>query len=549
MFSISTSQRNRTGHLVVMLGIVMLLARSGTSSAAQPPNIVLIVTDNQSEQLLGAYGNSDIRTPNIDALADSGMLFTRAYATSGVCSPTRATLMTGLLPSQHGVHNGLPSKFAIDDWAGVEEFRSLPQTLGEAGYNTGLVGKYHMGAPQRPQMGFQYWVTFPTGHTTSFHGVEVIDNDEIYTLSDEHLTDFWTRKAEDFIRAQDSEAPFFLYLAYNGPYNLPPLVTRPPNNRHADYYRENVPAFPQEPVHPFLRRAAIEESSVEDVLKEQADYKAWGVKDAESTGELGAAPELSYGWQTINALNNKIAMINLASEMTMIDDGVGRVLEALRRQGLDKNTIVIFTSDQSSAFGQHGLWGNSSWAKPHPVYKEHMQIPLIIRQPTVVADGISSDRVVNQYDIFPTLLDMVGMKDKKIEDSPGSSFAPTLRGQTQIWTDIAFFEYITARAVVTKDWKFVKRLFGEPTELYDLNSDPQEYHNLYGEPEHEETARRLDKELDEFFLRYANEKYDPWRGGTGKAVLMYSDKNERFIAEFPDWHPPVVEERPVFSDL
>jgi len=517
--------------------------------ADQPPNVVLIITDNQSELLLGSYGNRDVNTPNIDALAQAGMRFTRSYSVSGVCSPTRATLLTGLLPSQHGVHNGLPSVFDIKDWAAVEEFRSLPQTLGDAGYNTALIGKYHIGAPHQPQMGFQYWVTFPTGHTTSFHNVKVIDNGKIYDTENEHLTDFWTRKAEDFIAGQSPEKPFFLYLSYNGPYNLPPLVTRPPKNRHAKYYTEHVPEFPQEPVHPFLRRAAIEESSIEDVLKEQAEYRDWGVDDAESIGAHGASAELSYGWQTINALNNKTAMINLASEMTMIDDGVGRVLEVLRQHGLEENTIVIFTSDQSSAFGQHGLWGNSSWAKPHPAYKEHMQIPLIVRQPGVVPNGTDSDRIISQYDIFPTLLELVGLHHRVIEDSPGRSFAPTLRGQEQPWADTAFYEYITVRAIVKKDWKYVKRMFGEPTELYHLKADPQEFTNLYGDPQYVEISQNLENELDDFFNSYAKEKYDPWRGGTGKAILMYTNKNERFEAQFPNWQTPAVEAQVPFSDV
>jgi arylsulfatase A-like enzyme len=521
---------------------------AGSALATERPNIVLIVTDNQSEQLLGAYGNDDILTPNIDALAKAGVTFERAYATSGVCSPTRATLLTGLLPSQHGVHNGLPSKFDIPDYAAVAEFRSLPQTLADAGYNTALVGKYHLGAPHQPQMGFQYWVTFPTGHTTSFRDVEVIDNGRTYPLENEHLTDFWTRKAETFIQHQSAQQPFFLYLAYNGPYNLPPLVTREPENRYADYYRENVPHFPQEPVHPYLRRAAIEDSDVEDVLKEQQEYRDWGVKDAESIGAHGAAPELSYGWQTIHALNNKTAMINLASEMSMIDDGVGRIMLALDSQGVLDNTIIIFTSDQSSAFGQHGLWGNSSWARPHPVYREHMQIPLIITAPTRIASGSRTDSIVNQYDIFPTLLDLADFRDEKILHSPGVSFVRALRDTKQNLPRMAFFEYITARAVVTDEWKFIKRMFGEPSELYNLKTDPQENINLIADPEHAQLAAQLGEEIDTFFLEYADPAYDPWRGGTGKAILMYSDRNERFEAAFVDWRKPFVERLEPFSD-
>ena len=218
---------------VVTAGLLLCLA--GAVTAETRPNIVLIVTDNQSEQVLGAYGKSDIRTPHIDSLAEDGMLFRHAFSASGVCSPTRATLMTGLMPSQHGVHNAMPSQFDIDDWAAVEEFRSLPQTLVESGYATGLVGKYHLGDARQAQMGFEYWVTFPTGHTTTFHGNDIIDNGETYQLDDQHLTDFWTDKALQFIDAQSPEQPFFLYVSYNGPYNLPPLVIAHPRNRHAAY--------------------------------------------------------------------------------------------------------------------------------------------------------------------------------------------------------------------------------------------------------------------------------------------------------------------------
>ena len=532
---------------MIRLLLPLMLLLGLPAIAAERPNIVLIVTDNQSEQLLGAYGNKDILTPSINALADNGMVFERAYATSGVCSPTRATLLTGLLPSQHGVHNGLPSKFDIPDYAAVAEFRNLPQTLHDAGYNTALVGKYHLGAPQQAQMGFEYWVTFPSGHTTSFHDVDIIDNGETYPLQDEHLTDFWTRKAEEFIEQQSKDQPFFLYLAYNGPYNLPPLVTREPLNRHAEYYRQNVPDFPQEPVHPYLRRAAIEDSDEEDILKEQQEYRDWGVKDAESIGAHGAAPELSYGWQTIHALNNKTAMVNLASEMSMIDDGVARVLLALRQQDVLKNSIIVFTSDQSSAFGQHGLWGNSSWARPHPVYREHMQIPLIIRASSNFPAG-RTDQIVNQYDIFPTLLELVGLQDKNIAGSPGRSFAQALRGTERDEPGKAYFEYITARSVVTEEWKYIKRLFGEPSELYNLKADPNENHNLADDESYAAIAARLSQDIDSFFEQHANPAYDPWRGGTGKAILMYSGKNERFEASFPEWREPYVEVAKPFSD-
>ena len=525
--------------------LVLALYLSATVSAKDRPNIVLIVTDNQSEKLLGAYGKDDIRTPNIDSLAEQGMLFTHAFAASGVCSPTRATLMTGLMPSQHGVHNAMPSEFEIEDWNAIEEFRNLPQTLSAAGYDMAMIGKYHLGQAESPQLGFRYWVTFPTGHTTAFYGVEVIDNGETYVLENEHLTDFWTRKAVDFLETRPTGKPFFLYLSYNGPYNLPPLVLEPPRNRHAAYYNEHVPTFPQEPVHPALRRLAIEYSNVDALLAERGE---WWYAYTDEPEAATAAAENSWPWQTIGALNNKTAMIHLASQMSMLDDGVGQVLQALQEQGLDDNTIVLFTSDQSSAFGQHGLWGNSSYAQPHPAYMENMRVPLIVRMPGVVPEGSRSDQVINQVDLFPTLLDLIGMGDISIANSAGRSFASTFRNGEQPGLDAAFFEYITVRAIATREWKYVKRLFGDPPELYDLVADPDEQRNLADDPDYAVVITELDTRLEEFFTEYVSQDYDVWNGGTAKALLMYNDKNEAFEEAFPNFRPPGIVKATPFSE-
>lgn len=188
----------------VALLALLLFANAGI--AATRPNIVLIVSDNQSQTLLGTYGNSAILTPNIDRLAAQGIKFNRAFSVSGVCSPTRATLLTGLLPSQTGVHVALPTHVNVDNWSAIEEFRNLPQTLKDAGYRTALVGKYHLGAQEHAQLGFDFWVTFPGGHTTTFYDETVIDNGKTYRTS-EHLTDFWTRRAVDFIHQQSGDRP------------------------------------------------------------------------------------------------------------------------------------------------------------------------------------------------------------------------------------------------------------------------------------------------------------------------------------------------------
>ena len=507
--------------VLLLVVLVPLVAAAGA-----PTNLILIVTDNQSPGLLGAYGNRDIRTPNIDRLAAQGLLFEQAYATSGVCSPTRATLLTGLLPSQTGVHNGLPGRYAVTDWSAIEEFRNLPQTLADAGYRTGLVGKYHLGDHRNPQLGFDFWVTFRGGHTESFVDMEVNDNGQTLNVADldQHVTDYWTTKAIEYLAQQDDQQPFFLMLSYNGPYILPPTVNRAAIGRHADYYATNPPTMPQWPVHAYLREWAKTMRMPVDVV--------------------GG----TYAWAAIDALNNQQAMNRIAAEMSLIDDGVGAVMVALRAHGLVENTLVVFLSDQGSAYGQLGLWGNSSWGAPAPAYRANMQIPLIFMHHAEIAAGRRSSLLINEFDLFPTLLDYLGLGDRVIANTPGRSFAPVLHGKSSDWDDTVFFEYIDTRVIQTPDWKYTKRFLAAPNELYDLRNDPREMRNLIDDPSHGETVAYLDARLTAFFDRYADPRFDIWHGGTAKATLFYGGRNDRFANHFPSWTAPVVEKATAFRD-
>jgi arylsulfatase A-like enzyme len=510
----------------VALFALVAMAFTAPVNAARRTNVLLILTDNQSPSLLGAYGNREIRTPNIDRLAAEGTLFTRAFATSGVCSPARATLLTGLIPSRTGVHNGLPERFAVSGYSAIEEFRNLPQTLADAGYVTGLVGKYHLGASEQPQLGFGTWVTFGGGHTESFVKQTVVDNGRTFDVAEtgEHLTDFWTRRAVDFIGAQTTTQPFFLMLSYNGPYVLPPTVLDPPNTRHAAWYEAHPPAPVGEPVHPYL--AAFARSFPDNIPLRG--------------GNVGRA--------AIESLTSPRAMLNVASEVSMVDDGVGRVLDALEKSGLARDTLVIFASDQGSAFGQKGLWGNSSWGSPYPAYNANMQIPLIVRQPGPIPAGRRSDHTINEFDLLPTILDYVGLGDRRIAGTPGRSHTALLRGGRGKREQPAYFEYITTRVIQTREWKYIKRFLDTPDELYDLAKDPGETRNLAGEPAQAGVQRSLDAQLTAFFDRHADPRWDVWRGGTAKAVLVYGNRNRRFAEQFPGWTPPVTVKAVAFRD-
>jgi arylsulfatase A-like enzyme len=511
---------------VLRIGIALLACIATAAGAADRPNLLLILTDNQSPSLIGAYGNTQIRTPHIDGLAAQGTLFTRAFATSGVCSPARATLLTGLIPSRTGVHNGLPERFAVPDYSAIEEFRTLPQTLADAGYVTGLVGKYHLGAHEKPQLGFGSWVTFSGGHTESFVKQAVVDNGRSFDVAQtgEHLTDFWTRRAVDFINAQSTKRPFFLMLSYNGPYVLPPTVLDPPATRHAAWYEAHPPRPVGDPVHPYLEAFA---RSFPDNIPLRG-------------GNVGRA--------AIESLANPRALINVASEVSMVDDGVGRVLAALAAAGLAQDTLVVFASDQGSAWGQHGLWGNSSWGAPYPAYNANMQIPLVVRHPGRIPAGTRSDHAVNEFDLLPTLLDYLGLADRGIPDAPGRSHAGLLRGGPAGEEQPVFFEYITTRVIQTRDWKYIKRFLDVPDELYDLGRDPGETRNLAGDPARAAVIRDLDARLTAFFERNADPRWDVWRGGTAKAVLVYGNRNRRFAERFPGWTPPVTVKAVPFRD-
>jgi len=468
-------------------GALRLGRVAGAESPPTRPNLVVILTDNQGAWTLGCYGNPDIRTPEIDGLARDGMRLTRAFSCNAVCSPTRATFLTGLIPSQHGVHCYLGAggaQVGPNAYCTIAEFRTLPKILAEAGYTCGLTGKWHLGDNLRPQQGFTYWITMPHGHTTTFYGAEVIEDGKVRKEPD-YLTDLWTRHAVRFIE-QNRERPFFLFLTYNGPYGLGKSMGEPARNRHAAYYADKtLPSFPRLPMHPWLKN-------------------------------------------NHQFLNNVESMRRYAAEASGVDDGVGEVLAALKRAGLDERTLVVYTADQGWGGGQHGIWGMGDHTRPLHAFDETMHVPLIFRHRGSIPAGRMCDLLVSDYDVMPTLLGYLGLADRMPVSprSPGRDFSAALRGRAIPWDAVVFYEFESTRAIRTADWKYVHRHPDGPHELYDLKKDPGETRNLVEEPEQRETRERLRKRLDEFFARYADPKYDLWHGGRSKAGRLVGGEKQ-----------------------
>ncbi|HUP80509.1 MAG TPA: sulfatase-like hydrolase/transferase, partial [Pirellula sp.] len=426
---------------------------------------------------LGCYGNPDIRTPHIDQLAGEGIRFTRALSSNPVCSPTRATFLTGLLPSQHGVHSFLDPKYMMgpESYNTLAEFTSLAEILRDTGYVCGLSGKWHLGDNLHPSEGFSFWVTKPDGSTREFYNQDIIEDDQVRREAG-YTTEFWTRKGIDFIQ-QNKERPFCLFLAYNGPYLLGPLMLNPSQNRHADVYRgHHFASFPVDKMHP---------------------------------------------WQFANKPfhNKQAAMERAACEVSGVDDGVGEVMATLKRLELDNDTLVVYASDQGWMGGQNGIWGMGDHLRPNGAHELMMQIPLIFRQPGLIPAGQTTDMIVSNYDFLPTVLRHLGLKDKNPDKpkSPGRDFSATLRGGKPEWESVAFYEMETTRAIRTECWKYVSRFPKGPYELYDMQTDPQERFNLFGQPDTESKVGELAKKLDTFFATYADPQFDIWKGGRSKA--------------------------------
>ena len=460
-----------------------VLFSAGKASGKDRPNVIVILTDNQGAWTLGCYGNPDIRTPNIDRLAREGVLFTRAYACNPVCSPNRATLLTGLMPSQHGVHCYLVGgRLQVGPKARntLEEYRSLGEILSEAGYRCGLVGKWHLGDNLNPHEGFDgYWVTMPHGHTATFYGAEVIEGGKIRRERG-YLTDFWTRHALHFIRqAAAARTPFFLLLAYNGPYGLGSILTRPAQNRHAGYYAaRDLPSFPRRKPHPWL-------------------------------------------FNNRQYINNLAAMRRVAAETSAIDDGVGKIVQALRELEIYDETLLVYLADQGWVGGQGGFWGMGDHTRPFTLRGEMLRIPLIWHWPARLASGKACARLVSIYDVPVTLLDVLGLRFPQNPPRPGRSFAPVLfGGDLNDWEECVFMEFQHVRGLRTPRWHYVYRAPGGPHELYDLEHDPEELTNLWGRAEFFSVRWELHERLVGFFRRYSDPRWDLWSGGGSQTRLL-----------------------------
>lgn len=443
--------------LCVLLGLGCL----GPAAAADRPNIVLVLVDDLRWDALGCAGHPFVKTPHIDRLAKDGALFKNCFVSIPLCSPSRASFLTGQYAHTHGVRNNR------DNAALSHKLVTFPKLLHDAGYATAYMGKWHMGTDDSPRPGFDRWV--------SFRGQGVFEKPPLNidgkpVQSDGYMTDELNRYAVEFIRKSHGR-PFCLYLAHkavHGPFT--------PAARHRSLYTDDTPKTPPSVTDDRSGKPAIT-ANVGNVKPKKVAPKK---KKAAATPAGGT-------------------MKNQLRCLAAIDEGIGLLFKALEETNQLDNTIFVFTSDNGYFWGEHGL-GDKRWA-----YEESIRIPLIVRYPKLVKPGTAPDALVMNIDLAPTFLELGGGKPTK--DMQGRSLLPLLRGEaggrrtallTEYFQEQGFERVPTWHAVRTERWKYV-RYAGHPEwdELYDLSADAYEMKNLIAVPAHKATLEKLKAELVE----------------------------------------------------
>lgn len=407
-----------------------------------PPNILLILTDDQGYHDISYYGTEDLQTPNIDQIAAEGMRFDNFYANCPVCSPTRAALLTGRYQDYVGVP-GVIRTHADNSWGYLDPTATLlPQELKMAGYHTAIIGKWHLGleSPNTPvERGFDYfhgWLgdMMDDYWTHRRHDINYMRLNGKEIDPEGHATDLFTQWSVDYIKSQaDDNRPFFLYLAYNAPH------------------------FPVQPPQEWLDKVKEREKGIDETRAK------------------------------------------LVAFIEHMDDGIGQVIKALKESGQYDNTIIVFSSDNGGHLPSKANNGPLRDGK-QSMYEGGLKVPTAISWPGKIAAGSMSENRYLSMDLYPTLLALAGMEPK--DNIEGQNFLPELLNGSQ--ADFDRPVYFTRReggtryggqsiyAVRLGDWKLLQNSPYEAYELYNLKDDPQEQNNLMEEePEKYEELNKL----------------------------------------------------------
>ncbi|WP_373055902.1 sulfatase [Zunongwangia sp. H14] len=486
---------------------------------AKKPNIVFIMSDDHALRAISAYGHPLSKlapTPNIDRIAEDGATFFRNYCTNSLCGPSRATILTGQFSNENGFRmNG-------DKFDGSQV--TIPKVLQDNGYTTAIIGKWHLGTTPT---GFDYWeILNDQGH---YYNPDFIKNNDT-TQVQGYTTDIITDKSIAWMEAQKSaDKPFFLMVHHKAPHRnwMPPL-------RYANLYDSTKFPLPDSYFREFdstqiaardqlmtIYKDMYEGYDLKMTIKEgspELAHDPWNNEFSRMTAEQRAAWDSAYqpkndamhranlkGKELDEWMGQRFLQEYLAT-VKAVDDGVGRILDYLKSSGMDENTLVVYTSDQGFYLGENG------WFDKRYMYETSFRMPLLMKYPGHIEKGEKVYALTQNLDYAETFLDYAGAPIP--EEFQGKSFRPVLQGEVKgkNFRDAIYYHYYDFPA-----FHMVKKHYGVRTdryalmhfydnidqwEMYDLEKDPKEHHNIYNDPAYADVQEKLHQKLDSLQQQY-----------------------------------------------
>ncbi len=451
------------GTLTAAIPMTRLACKSSpelhVKSNGKKMNVIFILSDDHRYDFMGFMGKPKfLETPNMDRMAKEGAHLQNAFVTTSLCSPSRASILTGLFSHKHGV---VDNNFPVPE--GTVFF---PQYLQKAGYETAFMGKWHMGHEKDdPRPGFDKWISF-MGQGVYYDPEFNIDGKRV--KREGYISDLLTDYAVDWLK-QKRDKPFFLYLSHKAVHAM-----FKPAKRHLGKYDNVKLEYPK---------------SMANTPENYKDKPRW-VKEQRNSWH--GVDYMYHGQMDFDTFYRRYCETLLG-----IDESIGTVLKTVEELGVADNTVVMYMGDNGFSFGEHGLID-----KRH-MYEESMRVPLLAWAPGLIRPGTKISQLVQNIDIAPTVLECAGIS--KPDQMDGMSFLPLLKGKEVEWRDAVFYEYYwernfpqtpTVHGVRTDRYKYIHyHGIWDIDELYDLQNDPDEMHNLIHSEEHQELIKELNDRL------------------------------------------------------
>ncbi len=487
-------------------------------AATSRPNIVFLFSDDHAVQAIGAFGSKVNKTPNIDRIAEGGALFPRNYCANSICSPSRACVLTG----KHSHINGVTRWQEFDG----SQF-TFPKALQKAGYSTAIYGKWHL---RSKPTGFDEWMVYQgQGHYYNPDYRTPKGPKRITGYSVEVTTD----RALDFIkRHKDDGKPFLVMCQYKAPHR-----TWMPGPKYLHKYDDVTIPEPSTLFDDYKGRTSLpskQRMEIDRHMRMDYDLKVPNAKGKGIFDHNRMTPGQRKQWDAAYGPKNKAFkeahltgrdlvkwkyqryMKDYLRCIAAVDDNVGRVLDYLKAEGLDKNTIVVYSSDQGFYTGEHG-WFDKRW-----MYEESYRMPLVMRWPGVIKPGTVVNKLTQNIDFGPTFLEAAGVSVP--EDVQGRSMVPILENPDAPWRDALYYHYYDHGGehqvprhygVSTDRYKLIHYYTSDEWELFDREKDPHELRSVYDDASYAEVRKELEAKLKELQKLYKTPpvKVGPAAGG------------------------------------